>query len=552
MPIFQYVKKISRGSVSTSNRPKRIVAVDWDDRTLRVVHALLAKRSVKIDRMLSVKVPAGVDPANPEQMGSHIRRTLSQEGISTRQAVVDIPRDQVILKTLTLPVGKPEDLPGMVEIQIAKELPFPAAEAVIDFAQAPPDPQSATGEVLVAAIRREVLEQYEATLAAAELRLDRIGLRPYANKVTVCELLKHALPERVLFIDVRPTFMEIDVLRDGVLAFSRSASVAVPQGVAEPRPLSIRRPPVTESRDGEGGDAEGAPEPSTLDAVLHSLLLEVTRSIEAYRVNDPGAMIDHVVIGGDVGVEEALAEAIQRRLDLNVELYNPAATFGWDPDEGAGASAFAASLGLVLGYSEDGALHFDFLHPKKTVSVTQERLRKAPMVAAVAALFLAAAGVALGYYTKKPREKLAWLEEKIETLRSRRSANKEFLSTIEEVRAFDEGQLVWVDELYDVISLLPENDELLVRHVDMQQEDGDERGSMTLKTETKRRETATEVIRRLQEFRRPGRELPRFKVTMGPQTEKKQEKYPYSQELRIEILDDQPRRRSDSREAFTD
>lgn len=517
-------------------RPKRIVAIDWDDRTLRVVHAFLGKRGVKIDRLLSVAIPPGLDPAHPAQMGMHIRRTLDQEEIATRHAIVDIPRDQAILKTLTLPMARPDELPAMVEIQIAKELPFPAKEAAIDFAVASASREEAAAEVLVAAIRCELLEQYEATFGAAGLKLDRIGLRPHANMLAACELLKHSIPERVLFIDVRPTFMEIDVLRNGTLAFSRSASVTIPKGMGEAEVLSISRPKaeVPEVDDPPVGRAREAREAAGVDGVIHSLLLEVTRSTEAYRASDPGAMIDHVVISGDVGVEEALGEAIQRRLDLTVELYNPASTFGWEPDEGAAAAAFAATLGLVLGYAEQGAPHFDFLHPKKTVSTTKQRLKKAPLAAAVVVLFAAAAGVALGYYTKPDRDRLEWLERRVASMRKEQTANQKFLNVVEEIREFDTGQLIWIDVLHDVFSLLPSNEEFLVNQVDMDQKDRE----IKLKTRCKNRETATEVIQALQEFRRQGCDEPRFKVSMGPQTEKKQERYAFSQDLMIEILDD--------------
>ncbi len=515
-------------------RPKHVVVIDWDERTLRVVHAFLGKRGVKIDRLLSVAIPSGQDISDPVQMGLHISHTLEQEGIATKHAIIDIPRDQVILKTLTLPTAHPDELPGMVEIQIAKELPFPPTEAVIDFAVAPAAQEAVTGEVLVAAIRCELLEQYEATFAAAGLKLDRIGLRPYANMVAAFELLKHAVPERVLFIDVRPTFMEIDVLRNGSLSFSRSASVLIPKGFGESRVLSIARSDRADGEITQPGSEPGTPAPSGKDGVIHSLLLEVTRSIEAYRASDPGAMIDHVVIGGDVGVEEALAEAIQRRLDLTTEIYNPASTFGWEPDEGVGASAFAASLGLALGHARDGALHFDFLHPKKTVSAARERLKKAPMVAAVVVLFVAAAGVALGYYTKPDRQKLAWLEENIRDLRKRRADNKKFLKVVEEVRDFDAGQHIWIDVLHDVFTLLPSNEELLVNQVDMNQKDH----RLKLKTRCKHKETPTEVIQTLHQFRRDGCDAPRFKAGMGPQVEKKRERYPFSQDLIIKILDD--------------
>jgi len=227
--------------VSNRTRTKQILALDWDTRELRVVHAYVGKRGVKVDRLLSVPVPRSVDPANPEQMGRHIRRALEQEEIGARHAIVDIPRDQAILNTLRLPVASPDDLPGMVEIQIAKELPFALAEAVVDFAAPEFEPGAAKADVLVAAVRREVLDQYESTFAVAGLKLERVGLRPYAHKVAVGELLKHALPARVMFIHVRPSLTEIDVLRNGSLSFSRAASVLIPEGRDETPRLSIAR-----------------------------------------------------------------------------------------------------------------------------------------------------------------------------------------------------------------------------------------------------------------------------------------------------------------------
>ena len=525
------------------SRPNKVVSVDWDARTLRVVHALLGKRGVKIDRLLSLAIPENVDPASPEQMGLHIRRTLDQEGIATKHAVMDVPRDQAILKTLNLPTTQPDELPGMVEIQIAKELPFPASEAVIDFAVGPAVQEDVTGDVLVAAIRREQLEQYEAIFAAGGLRLDRVGLRPYANKVAVCQLLKHAIPERVLFIDVRPTFMEIDVLRNGALAFSRSASVTIPKDLGESTVLSILRPEEAEDREGGQVGPDDTRVSGGLERVVHSLMLEVTRSIEAYRADDHAARIDHVVIGGDVGVEEALAGVIQKRLKITAEMYNPGSTFGWEPDEGAAACAFAAALGLVLGYADNGTLHFDFLHPKRTVSAARERLKAAPITAAVVILFTAAAAVAFAAYTRDDRDRLAGLEQGIRDLESRRSDNNKFLGVMEQIRDFDTNQYIWIDVLHEVFSLLPSNEEMLVNNLQVDQKEG----RITLKTTSKNRDTPTELIRRLEGFRREGKDEPRFKVRMGPQTEKKREKYAFSQELRISILDDESGRGSSRR-----
>ncbi len=527
-----------------NNRPKKIVAVDWDPRTLRIVHALIGKRGIKIDKLLAVAVPSETSPDDPEQMGRLIRRTLDQEGITTRHAIVDVPRDQAILKTLALPTTQMDGLPGMVEIQIAKELPFPVSDAVVDFTVALHDRNVPSGDVLVAAVRREQLEQIEATFHAGGLKLDHVGLRPFANQVAVGALLEHAMPERVVFIDVRPTFMEIDVLRKGALSFSRSASVTIPRGGDDSPVLSITREESAQPGEAGEGSERSASDSSSAVRNISGLVLEVTRSIEAFRAGDPGAVIDHVIVGGDVGVEEALAEAIQKRMHVSTQLYNPATSFGWEPDEGASASAFAASLGLVLGYTDDEKLSFDFLHPKRTVSAAQERLKRAPLLAAVVVLFVAAVGVAFAQYTKPGRDTLAEVEKQIAGLERDERANERFLKVVDQIVAFDEDQQIWVDVLYEIIALLPSNQEIVLNQIDMNQKEG----RITLKTRTADRDTPTNIVRALRSYRRDGRTEPRFDCGIGPQTEKKGEKYPYYQDLKIQVMDDRsPKEKSSKR-----
>ena len=532
--------------MSGRNPPRKIVAFDWDAHVLRLVHAHVTKRGVKIDRLLAVPHPADLEHTQSEAMGRHLRRVLDQEGISTRHAIVDIPRDQAILKTMPLPRAKPEELAGIVAIQIAKELPFPASEAVIDFTLGETSEDGGTIDVLVAAARREVREQYEAVFAAAGLRLDRIGLRPYANKVALCRLLQFSMPERAVFIDLRPTLTEIDVLRRGVLVFSRAASVQIPRELPSAPRLSLA---MDDDVDRTGiaaldlADSESAAPlveaprrgvGPTVESVVNALILELTRSIEAYRANDPGATIDHVVIGGDQGIEEALSEAIQKRLKVSTELYNPASTFGWSPDEGVGAAAFASTLGLVLGHAEADELHFDFLHPKRPGGAARERLRRAPVIGAIAALFIIAIGAFLFQYRRADRIELRTLDDQIAELEKEKSDWGKFLQFTTQLETFDAKQSVWVDVMYELFSQLPSNEVMVVNHLELTQE----QTRVVLKTKTKSRDTATDVIGKLEAFRREGKAQPRFKVTMGPQVEKKGEEYPFIQDLRVSILTD--------------
>ncbi|NIQ98756.1 MAG: hypothetical protein GTN78_00925, partial [Gemmatimonadales bacterium] len=72
--------------------------------------------------------------------------------------------------------------------------------------------------------------------------------------------------------------------------------------------------------------------PRGVTAVVADLMVEVTRSIEAYRGGDPGAEMDCAVVAGATGIEETLAEAIHRRFGINCETYNPSAWFDGDAE----------------------------------------------------------------------------------------------------------------------------------------------------------------------------------------------------------------------------
>jgi len=529
--------------VSTNIRHRKILALDWDVRTLRIVHAQINKRGVKIDRILSVAIGADIDVHDPKQLGEHIRRTLEQEGITTKHAIVDVPRDQAILKRLALPAARAEDLPGIVQIQIAKELPFAAGEAVIDFAVTGGKDGATSQDVLVAAVRREVLQEYEATIATAGLRLDRIGLRPYANKIAACAQLRFGVPERLVFIDVRPALTEIDVIRESSLAFSRAASVAIPASSAESHEvgatgLRLAMPSIADDeaiRESSAGSFPTAPISGESGGVIQSLLVEVTRSIEAYRADDAGAQIDHALIAGDSGFEESLAEAMQKRLGIPAELYNPASSFGWEAQEGAAASAFSASLGLVLGHSEEEGLQFDFLHPKQMVSRAKARLKSMPSLAGLAAAFILVVVLGFVWKTAPARARLNELDKQVDELTTKKSEGKKLLDLMEIVHGFDDRQLVWVDVLSDVMSCLPGTKDLVLTQVDLLQKDGE----VLLKTKAAARETAALVEQKLREFRREGHTQQRFEVTTGAQTEKRGEKYPYWQDFRVAVLNDE-------------
>lgn len=503
---------------------KSVVCVDWDARTLRLVLASVGKRSTKVTQVLGVPIPSDVRQDDAESFGAFLREALDKAGIRTKRAATDIARDQVNLYTLNLPKAKASDMAAMVAYRIPKELSFPVDQAAVDFTMPSMEDQDETNDVLVAAVRKETLAFRAEVFEHAGLKLHRIGLRPNSNQFAVNALLRAAPADRALFIDVGPTITEIDVIHAGRLVFSRAAAVTIPSSFDETP---------EEAADDASLKLTVGPAPGTLDEVVRELMIEVTRSIEAYRATDPGVSVDYAVVGGACDVEEALAEAIQKQYNITAQPYNPATCFGWDADRGAGAGAFAAPLGLALSLSADEGGKFNFLTPKRPETRAQRQIKRAPIVATAAALLMTAGAVGYFQFVKPQYDLRDELRAEIDELEDDLKKHAEFKRMVGYAQRYEQQRIVWLDELHDLFSALPDNKELVLKDINMKQ--GDHK--IVLGFRAKNSGVDDRMVNSLVSFRRNGQDVRRFEVTQGMTSDKPGEAYPHSGNLRVSIID---------------
>ncbi len=519
-----------------SGSRKPVVALEWDARSLRVAYAVWQKKRIEIRKAFSVPIPAEVDRQDASQLGAFIRSQLAEQDVHVRRAIVDIARDQAILTTLKLPGNVPDELPNMVQFQIAKDLPFAVAEAAVDFAVPSGELDDKLVPVSVAAVRSEYVEHARAVCAAAGLRLERIGLRPFANRLAVCRMLGDTMPPAVLFIDVGPALMEVDVLTPTTLSFSRAASVMVPRNLGGEASLRI----IGSGRDADSGDLRPGGDTPVISAerVVDGLILEVMRSVEAFRTTAAGVNITHAIVSGDVGVEEALQEELQKRFGYNVELYNPASTFHWTPDEGAAAIGFPAVLGLILGEETERNQHFDFLHPKQAVSQTTAQLRKAPRVVGWAAFIGIALGVLYWANFSDKQERVAELTKAIDDLSDRKREKEEFIKLVSSIREFDRNEdRVWLDDIWHLVMALPEGEEKIV----LDRLDADDKNDrIVIKTRAKDGQVGPHIVELLGSYRREGAKLPLFDAEPGSvkQSGTPTGRYPIAQDYYVDLRRD--------------
>lgn len=413
-----------------------MVCIDWDEKSLRAIEATFSRSGMRIRKAMHVALAPGLNVRDPAIMGNFINRALREHRIRAKKALVDIPRQDAILNLVSLPRGTRDETAAMVHAQIAKDLPFSKDQAAIDFTVLD-EKGSTTCQVWVAAVRSHVLDYYVQTLEAAGLAPERIGLRPYANQAAVVE--GGDVAGRTVLVDVGPSMTEISVIRDACLVYSRAASVTVAAEAAGEREVSPSMPgdqPITLAEDLLPGQE-----------VLDSILIEVSRTIQAYRAGDPGARIDRIILSGTGGVDERLRTAFESRFGSPTRLFAAPPSANWKRVTDLSAAPFVSTIGLALSYLAAETERFDFLHPKEPEAEQKERAKRRPVMALTVALFLAAGVVLAVQMLRIEQRKIDQVVQEREKVKKQIKEYDTLTKRHTEISQWIRETSVWVDEL---------------------------------------------------------------------------------------------------------
>ena len=265
-------------NVVAFRKRKAIAALDLDGDTLRVVHASGQGPSARVTRIESAALEIPADKKEDiSVVGAALKRALDTVKSKPKEVVLGLPRGQVVLRPLQVPMVRDvRELASIINFQIAKDLPFRVEDAVIDFKvlRAIDVPAQATAgetaepqkrlDVLVGAVKSDVVQFYREATRLAGLKLVGLGLRSIAAAHYALRCQGADVP--FLLVNVRPEEVTLEVVSNGKLVFSRVAVV----------------------------DREN---------FLKSLEIEVVRSLHSFEGAGASQPVQRVFVAGGTGTE---------------------------------------------------------------------------------------------------------------------------------------------------------------------------------------------------------------------------------------------------------
>lgn len=458
--LSRFSRKRDRQRSATS-----MTALDWDGATLRVVQSTVRGGVPTVSSVTShvLTFAADADRADAGILGRAIGEALERGRIKPMAVVMAVPRSQVVLRTMLLPVVEDlRELASLVHMQVMKDLPFKISEAVIDFkinreiapavvrgasdavggggggaaasagtaAVEPPASIAPKLEVLIAVVKSEVVAFYNAVAEAAGVKLKALGLSSQASArcVQACGVAEKG--GSFALVTLRTTDVGIDIVADGVAAFSRGAVL----------------------KAGADNDAAGS--------MLKSVTIEVVRSLRSFTGSGAQAALTQVFVTGATGSESALTAALGEALETPVNLLDAGVRLGLADAAKGAADGAVAGIGLALGALDPTSLPLDFLNPKRpAVERDMRRIRILIALAGVGCVCLLAAGVRSWLVTKRQKA-LSALNAEVDEAEKKRGIYRRMIQQASVVSEWVKGERDWLDHYAYLSSVLPPSDEV--------------------------------------------------------------------------------------------
>ena len=461
------------GKTEKSRTAGPVTVLDVDANSLRVVQAAPRANKTAVTRVEAVRIElSDADAENPEKFGQEIARHLSQLRLKPSGLVIGIPRSQVLLRTLRLPsIEKIDALASMVHFQIAKDLPFRLDEAVIDFKvtkeipaseaapedkeNPPADAPAETGtcvEVLVAAVPKDVIDFYQKATAAAGLKLTALGLLSHgtARFLQASQLLVPS--EASAVVSLRHKAVNIDIIGENTLLFSRDASLKYHEHEAVP-------PPEAPAPAEETGESAAAPErPKTFS---EAATIEVIRTLHSYA-SSSAVPVSTVYVAGATGDETAVVEFLQQRLTIPCKPLLPSEQLEIPDECQEAARKSLSAIGLAISATDEAGLPFDFLNPKKPKVIRDlRRIKIISAAALVAVLFIVFLGVR-SHLLKGKEKILKAAQAELATEEKKLPIYRRGIQQRNVVTSWTNAEVKWLEHYAYLSTLLPPAEEFYV------------------------------------------------------------------------------------------
>ncbi len=263
-----------------------------------------------------------------DEVAEAVRRLVKKSGTKTKSVAMALPPSAVITKRIVLPGGLTDlELEVQVEAEANQYIPFPLDEVSLDFCVVGPSSSSVGDlDVLIAASRREKVQDIQGLAEAAGLKPVVVDVESYASRLATARLIE-GLPNKgvgtiVALFEIGALTTSMQVIRDQEVLYDRDQAF----GGAQLTQLIVRQygfsPEEAESKKRSGELPEDY-DASVLRPFVESMVQEIGRALQFFFTSTPHNKVDHIMLAGGSAALPGLTAAVTKQTSFSCSLVNP-------------------------------------------------------------------------------------------------------------------------------------------------------------------------------------------------------------------------------------
>ncbi len=265
-----------------------------------------------------------------------LTEALEQSGARTRNAAISVSGNAVIINTVSMPIMSELELESQIAFEAEQYIPYSIDDVYLDFQILNVQAGNEQMEVVLAACKHEVVEDYLRVLEGAEMHPCCVDCDVFALQNTsellglgktselsgiapASELCTYAL------INIGANLININILQNGRMIFVRDQFYGgnhLTEVIQKIHGLSFQAAEELKCENFHNIGAEA------LDGFYTGLSGELIRSLDFYAANHADFPVQKLFLSGGTALLPGIDEEIERRLNIETEIMNPCTVIG--------------------------------------------------------------------------------------------------------------------------------------------------------------------------------------------------------------------------------
>ena len=290
-----------------------------------------SNKTYRLERYASEPLPKGAiqdgNIENIEQVSDAIRKLLKKSNAGSKNVALAMPAAAVITKKILLSSALSDQaLEVQVESEASQYIPFSMDEVSLDFCVIGPASNPEDVEVMLAASRKEKIEDRIAVAELAGLKATVMDIESYAARAAISRIIEQSenggKDKIIALFQIGAKMTHISVILNDQTVYEREQAFGgnqLTQEIVRSYGLSFEEAELKKKSD----ELPDGYEEDLLNPFLENAALEVTRAIQFFFTSTPYTRIDQIYLAGGSSVLSGLLDVVANSTKISTALISP-------------------------------------------------------------------------------------------------------------------------------------------------------------------------------------------------------------------------------------